>query len=75
MNLWDFKDDGAKVRDLDESLVEVMAMIKKMPPNDTRLILEISTANLATSMGIISRMDTLMNVLRGIEDGESSAQT
>ncbi len=76
MNVWDFSDETAKTGDLNKSLVELLELIKKMPRTDVRTILEVSTANLAVSMGVVSRMDALMNSLKGlVEDEGSSAQS
>ncbi len=66
MNIWDFNDDEAKTVNINKDLTNLLAYIKKMPSGDMRLIMEVSTAQLAVSMGTMTRVDAIMKSLKGL---------
>jgi len=70
MNIWDFSNDEAKTINLNKDLTKLLAYIKKMPSGDIRLIMEVSTAQLAVSMGTMTRVDAIMKSLKGLVDEE-----
>ncbi len=70
MNIWDFSTDAAQTEDLKQNLIDLLEYIKKMPSGDMRLIMEVSTAQLAVSIGAMSQVKALMNTLKGLVDEE-----
>ncbi len=69
-NIWDFNKETAKAEDLNQNLIDLLKHIEKMPSGDLRLIMEVSTAQLAVSMGTMTRVDAVMNSLKGLIEEE-----
>ena len=70
MNIWDFSSETAQTGDLKKDLIDLLEYVKTMPSGDMRLIMEVSTAQLAVSLGVMSQQKALMNTLKGLVDEE-----
>jgi hypothetical protein len=72
MNIWDFSKDTAQTGDLNKNLIELLDYVKTMPSGDMRLIMEVSTAQLAVSLGVMSQQKALMNTLKGLAEEDKT---